>query len=74
MVLTEMETSQLRLVFYDGENPETGNPIHRTKSFNQVKTDATAEELYGVAVAFASLQERPLHNVVRRDDSTIYEG
>jgi len=66
-------TSQLRLVLYDGENPETGKAIYRNKNFNTLKTDATAEQAYAVAVALVSLQERPLQIVERIDRAEIHE-
>lgn len=72
MAVAEMNTSQLRLVLYDGEDILTGKPIYRSKNFNNVKTDANANQLYDVAVAFANLQERTLYNIERRDDSNIY--
>lgn len=74
MAVAEKVSSQLRLVLYDGENEETGKPVYKTKSFNNVKTDANAEQLYAVAEAFATLQERPLSKIERNDSSEIQEA
>lgn len=74
MIIADQISTTLRLVFYDGEDPMTGNPIYRYKSFNNAKPDATAEQLFAVAEAFQSLQTRLLHTVERRDHSEIREG
>lgn len=74
MITADQISSQLRLVFYDGEDVLTGDPVFRTKSFNNVKTEATAEQLYIVANALQGLQERPLHLIERRDQSEIREN
>lgn len=67
-------TSQLRLVLYDGEDPATGKGIYRNKNFNAVKTSATADQLYAVAAALVSLQQRPLQIVERIDRAEIHEN
>lgn len=74
MAVANMTTSQLRLVLHDGDDPTSGEPIYKFKSFNNVKTDATADQLYAIANAFAGLQERPLYNVERKDSSDILEA
>lgn len=73
MAISEQVSSQLRLVFYDGEDPSTGDPIYKNKNFNNVKTDATADQLLVIAKSFSDLQERPLHAIERRDQSEITE-
>ena len=71
MAQATMTSSQLRLIFHDGDNLETGKPILKAKSFSNVKTSALADGLYAVAQAYESLQELPLEKVERRDDSDI---
>lgn len=73
MAHEDMLTSQLRLVFYLGEDAMTGKPIYKTKAFN-VHTDATPESLFTVSQALASLQQRPLFNVERVDKSEIRQA
>lgn len=63
--------STLRLVFDTGVDPETGSMTTKTKSFNNVKRDATADELYTVARTFEELQAYPIYNIERRDTSDI---
>lgn len=74
MAVADPMTSQLRLVFYDGEDVMSGEPIYKSKNFNQVKTSANAEQLYAIAQAFAGLQERPLFAIERRDRAEIRQN
>ncbi|PAV31282.1 hypothetical protein CIL05_01105 [Virgibacillus profundi] len=74
MAVQDMTNSQLQLVLNDGIDTSTGLPIYKTKSFNSVKTTATADQLYTIAVAFAGLQERNLYNIHRKDSSDIRQA
>ena len=74
MAVADMMKSTLQLVLQDGIDPESGSPILKSKSFNNVKTDATADQLYAIATALVGLQERSLYNINRRDTSDIREG
>ena len=74
MAVADMTNSQLRLVLHDGNDPISGDPVYKAKSFNNVKTDATADQLFLIANAFAGLQERPLFNIERKDSSDIRSG
>ncbi|MFD1848731.1 DUF1659 domain-containing protein [Oceanobacillus bengalensis] len=71
MAIADLRKSTLQLVLNDGTNMDTGEPVFKYKSFNNIKTTATADQLYAVATAFASLQERVLYNTIRKDDSEI---
>lgn len=73
MIVANPISTQLRLVFYDGEDGRTGKPIYRTKNFNNVKISATEEQLFRIAVALESLQQSPLYTIERRDASEIIE-
>lgn len=74
MAVATIVSSSLRLELYAGEDPETGNPIFTSKSFNNVKTDVTPDQLWPIATAVAGLQEFPLQNVERRDYSELSEA
>lgn len=74
MAVVDQLSSTLRLVLYDGDDLLTGKPIYVSKSFNNVKTNSNPEQLYQTALAFESLQERPLSAVERRDVSAISEA
>lgn len=74
MAVAEQISTQLRLVFYDGDDVLTGNPVFKSKNFNNVKTDVSADQLLAVAEAFAGLQERPLTRIERNDNARIQEA
>lgn len=71
MAVSNIESSQLRLVFETGFNPETQEPTFTRKTFNNVKADSTAAGLYSVAESLAGLQEFDLAKVERVDHSAI---
>ncbi|GGH71247.1 hypothetical protein GCM10010978_06970 [Compostibacillus humi] len=74
MAVQYLTNTSLQLVFQAGTDMDTGKPILKYKSFNNVKTDATADKLFAAATAIADLQEHPLYNIVRRDQSEIRDG
>ncbi|CDQ38387.1 DUF1659 domain-containing protein [Virgibacillus salexigens] len=71
MASSQLTNSSLWLVFDNGINESTGKMVTKTKSFNNVKTAATAEQLYIIAEAFTNLQQLPLEVVERKDTSEI---
>ena len=71
MAVATLRQSTMQLVFQDGSDPVSGNPVYKTKSFNNVKPDATADQLYAIAIVFEGLQQRPLFEINRRDNSDI---
>lgn len=73
MAQAELNTSSLQLVLDDGLHDETGEQVYKRKSFNNVKPDATADQLFEVANAFVDMQERELYDIERKDTSVITE-
>lgn len=73
MAVAELYSSSLQLVLDDGLHEETGKQVYKRKSFNNVKPDATADQLYAIANAFVGLQERELYDIERKDSSWITE-
>ncbi|ALX49702.1 DUF1659 domain-containing protein [Lentibacillus amyloliquefaciens] len=71
MAVAEKVNSRLSLVLDDGNDLMTGKALYKTKSFNNVKPEATSDQLYVIATAVAGLQERPLYNVERQDEYDI---
>ncbi|WP_156289753.1 DUF1659 domain-containing protein [Oceanobacillus salinisoli] len=71
MAVAELTKSTMQLVLNDGNDLETGLPVYKYKSFNNVKTTATADQLFAAATAIAGLQERPLYNIIRKDNADI---
>lgn len=68
---TQVTTNtRLQLYFITGVDLE-GKDVVKTKSFNNVKTDATPEALLVVSNALSSLQQYPLMEIKRNDTSLI---
>jgi len=64
--------SVLRLQLQTGVDNE-GNPVFRNKSLNNIKPEATDQELYDIAQALAGLQQHTLTAVLRVDNSRLEE-
>ncbi len=54
---------QLRVVV--GTDPETGNPIYRSRSYSNVKPDVTDDDLHAVAEGIGNLTEDNLSDIYR---------
>ncbi len=74
MAVAELMKSSLQLVFVNGTDLETGKSLYKSKTFNNVKTAATADQLYAIAEAISGLQELPLYMVHRKDSTDIHQG
>lgn len=74
MAVSQMFSSQLTLILDDGDDILTGDTIYKKKSFNNVKPVASADQLYAIATTVAVLQERPLYNIERKDNSEISQA
>ncbi|TFJ93157.1 DUF1659 domain-containing protein [Lentibacillus salicampi] len=73
MAAAQKVGSRLTLILDDGDDMMTGETVYKSKSFNNVKPEATADQLYAIATAVAGLQERPLYTIERNDESEITE-
>ncbi|MFE8699220.1 DUF1659 domain-containing protein [Cytobacillus sp. FJAT-54145] len=62
--------SKLRLVVETGMD-EKGQPIHKPKTYNNIRKDATADQLFQAANALASLCQHLLVGVERTDNFEI---
>ncbi|MBM7573728.1 DUF1659 domain-containing protein [Aquibacillus albus] len=69
-VATKIDT-RLQLVFEDGVDLDTGNTIYKNKTFNNVKTAATPDQLLAITEALVPLQTRTLYSVKQNDSSLI---
>ncbi len=63
----------LRMQLQTGLDGE-GNPVYRTKSLSNVKTDALDQDIFDVAQALAQLQEYTLTAVLRMDSAVLEEA
>ncbi|GAE95156.1 hypothetical protein JCM21714_4368 [Gracilibacillus boraciitolerans JCM 21714] len=73
MALAERIDSRLQLTFENGMDPITGDAIYKLKSFNNVKLDATADQLLAITAAITPLQQLVLYSVKRNDTELITE-
>jgi hypothetical protein len=62
--------SRLRLLFETGLN-EKGEPIYKTKTYSNIRKDATADQLSQAAQALGGLSDYPLAGVERADNFEI---
>lgn len=65
-----IKNTKLKLLFESGIN-EKGEPVYRTKTYNNIKKEATAAQLAEAAQALAGLCELPLVGVERADNFDI---
>ncbi|ENH98088.1 hypothetical protein J416_01949 [Gracilibacillus halophilus YIM-C55.5] len=70
MAVTERTNSRLQLVFENGVDPVSGDTVYATRSFNNVKLDATADQLFAITEVLTPLQNRTL-NKIERDDTEL---
>ncbi|MED3625232.1 DUF1659 domain-containing protein [Neobacillus thermocopriae] len=62
--------TKLKMVFQTGINDD-GKPMLRTKTFSNVRKEATADQLFQAANALAVLCNDPLNTLERTDSSEI---
>ncbi|WP_374717682.1 DUF1659 domain-containing protein [Neobacillus sp.] len=62
--------TKLKMVFQTGIDDE-GKPILRTKTFSNVRKEASADQLFQAANALAVLCNDPLNTLERTDSSEI---
>jgi hypothetical protein len=65
-----LESTKLRMVFEAGVDEE-GNPILRAKTFSNVKSGATTDQLFQAAQAISVLCNDTLNKVERNDSTNI---
>ncbi|MFB1050198.1 DUF1659 domain-containing protein [Paraliobacillus sp. JSM ZJ581] len=73
MAIVETIDTRLQLVFDNGIDEKNGKKLTKTKSFNNVKTDATPEQLLAISNAIVALQTLPLL-MVKRNDTELISG
>ncbi|PMQ02380.1 MAG: hypothetical protein CBR30_01690 [Dictyoglomus sp. NZ13-RE01] len=62
--------NQIRLLLVVGQDAQ-GNNITRYRTINNVKPDATDQDVYDVGVLLAGLQKHPLVKVLRENDEEL---
>lgn len=70
MAQSLLEGTKLRLVFEAGMD-DKGNPIFKAKTFNNVRKEATVNQLFQAAQAIIVLCNDTLNKVERTDSSEL---
>lgn len=70
MAQANLATTKLRLTFEVGMD-EKGAPVYKTKTFNNIKTGATTDQIFQTANAIAALCTDTLNSVERNDSLDI---
>lgn len=64
------EGSSLKMRFDAGLNNE-GKSIVKSRTYSNVKADATALDVYNVAETLASLQQHDVLSVIKQDNTSL---
>ena len=73
MVIEAKNPSSLRLKLDCGVNELTGKTVVKSKTFSNVRPNASVEDVYQVAVALGSLQQYDVLEIAKIDNSTLTE-
>lgn len=71
-VTTIKNPSGLKMKFDCGKD-ENGKAIRKSKTFSNLRPDASPQDVYDVGVMIASLQEYALIEIAKADNTTIGE-
>ena len=72
MAVTTMNNpSSLRVKLDAGRDDSTGNTIVKSKTYSNIKPEATSQAIYDVATSLEGLQEFPVLEVVKIDNTTL---
>lgn len=72
MALINLMQSNMRLIYENGFDDE-GFAIFKARSYNDINTDATPDQIYAAAHAIATLSALQLYTVERSDKHEIVE-
>jgi hypothetical protein len=70
MAVANLMATKLRLIFESGMD-EKGKPILKSKTFNNVKKEATTDQLFQAAQALSVLCSDPVNSIERNDSTDI---
>ncbi|MGL6174558.1 MAG: DUF1659 domain-containing protein [Cellulosilyticaceae bacterium] len=73
MAIVTKNPSGLKLRFDCGKDDITGKVKVKSKTYSHLKPAATAEDVFAVANAIASVQEYSILEVAKIDNSTLSE-
>ncbi|MCQ6278578.1 DUF1659 domain-containing protein [Bacillus sp. EB600] len=70
MAVANLTETKLRMIFEAGLD-EQGKPIYKAKTFNNIKKEATTDQLFQTAQALSVLCSDTLNAIERNDNSDI---
>lgn len=70
MAAANLYETKLRMTFETGMD-EKGKPIYKAKTLNNIKKEATTDQLFQVAQAFSALSNDSLFKIDRNDTTDI---
>lgn len=74
MAVVHMQNpSTVTLVGQAGIHPDTGKPILKSKTFNNLDAAASHGDVYEVADALSELFSYPIVKIIRKDSSVLTE-
>ena len=73
MAVTSNALSSTVVVRYQAGETSTGAPVIRQKSLNDVKADATDQDIYDVAAALFSLSIHPVVQTILRKNFDLID-
>ena len=71
-IMAVKNPSTLKIKFNHGSD-NNGKAIIRSKSFSNVKADASDDNLYAVTKALVALQDHDLYDVLKIDNTALSE-
>lgn len=71
MAVTKMPDSCALTIKVQTGVSDTGKPIYRLRTYNNVKTDATDAAIYAVGNGLAGLQINPVNAIMRVDKCSL---
>jgi hypothetical protein len=70
MAVANLTSTKLRLIFEVGMD-EQGKPVLKAKTLNNIKKEATTDQLFQAAQALGALSNDPLNSIERNDMTDI---
>jgi uncharacterized protein YaaR (DUF327 family) len=71
-VVSQAKDSKLRIKYIDGVDEE-GNNVVKTKTYSNVKIEASDEDLYAAADAMMERQSKTVEEIARIDEEELTE-
>lgn len=73
MAVTAIKNPSGLKMRFDCGKDDNGKAIRKTKTYSNLRADATAQDVYEVGAMIASLQDHALIEIAKLDNTTIAE-